>query len=80
MHAMLSAFHPTDIQQTDTVGMKPITLEYLKLSVAKGFDPSASTFTALRQAVATDAGVKEQYFGLSDNGKNELIWILSWSL
>ena len=60
-----------------TANMNPITLEYLKFSVAKGFDLLAPAFSALRQTVARDGGVREQYFGLTDDGKNDLIWILS---
>ncbi|KAI0089387.1 hypothetical protein BDY19DRAFT_942174 [Irpex rosettiformis] len=58
--------------------MNPITLEYLKFSVAKGFDILAPTFSTLRQAVAREGGVKEQYFGMTDDGKDELVWVLNW--
>jgi hypothetical protein len=57
--------------------MNPITLEYLRITVDTGFNLLAPAFTSLRQKVAKSGGVKEQYFGMVDNGKNELLWILS---
>lgn len=66
-----------DTQATNLVTMNPITLEYLRITVDTGFNLLAPAFAALRKTVAETGGVKEQYFGMADNGKNELLWILS---
>ncbi|KAE9387400.1 hypothetical protein BT96DRAFT_927634 [Gymnopus androsaceus JB14] len=47
--------------------MKPITLEYLAIKVEKGFSLAAPAFASLRQTVVELGGVKEQYYGFTDD-------------
>ena len=56
--------------------MKSIILEYLAIKVEKGFSLAAPAFTSLRQTVVELAGVKEQYYGLTDDQTNQLLWII----
>ncbi|KAF5385722.1 hypothetical protein D9757_005491 [Collybiopsis confluens] len=58
--------------------MNPITLEYLKFTVSKGFSLAAPAFASLRQTVAKIGGVKEQYYGMTDDEPNSLLWIIEW--
>ncbi|KAK7437883.1 hypothetical protein VKT23_007696 [Stygiomarasmius scandens] len=57
--------------------MNPITLELLRFTVDKGFNLAAPAFTSLRQT-ATKCGVKEQYYGLTDDEKKHLLWVIQW--
>ncbi|TCD63341.1 hypothetical protein EIP91_005660 [Steccherinum ochraceum] len=58
--------------------MLPILLEYFKFTVSKDFTLASPAFAALRQAVKTSGGVKEQYYGLTDDEKKDLIWVVEW--
>ncbi|KAJ3722031.1 hypothetical protein DFJ43DRAFT_674244 [Lentinula guzmanii] len=57
--------------------MNPITLELFRLTVDKSFHLAAPAFTTLRQTVKA-AGVKEQYYGLTDDNSSQLLWIIEW--
>ncbi|KIK52084.1 hypothetical protein GYMLUDRAFT_100862 [Collybiopsis luxurians FD-317 M1] len=58
--------------------MNPITLEYLKFTVKEGFSLAAPAFASLRQTVAKFGGVKEQYYGMTHDDTNSLLWIIEW--
>ncbi|KAJ3758634.1 hypothetical protein EV360DRAFT_43491 [Lentinula raphanica] len=57
--------------------MNAITLEFLRLTVDKSFNLSAPIFTSLRQTVKA-GGVKEQYYGMTDDDSNQLLWVIEW--
>ena len=56
--------------------MNPITLEYLAIKVEKGFSLAAPAFASLRQTVVELGGVKEQYYGFTDDQTNQLLWAI----
>jgi len=58
--------------------MNPITLEYLAIKVEKGFSLAAPAFASLRQTVVELGGVKEQYYGFTDDQTNQLLWAIQW--
>lgn len=55
--------------------MNPITLELLRFTVDKSFSLVAPAFANLRQTVKA-AGVKEQYYGLTDDNMKQLLWVI----
>ncbi|KAJ4482098.1 hypothetical protein J3R30DRAFT_3656233 [Lentinula aciculospora] len=58
--------------------MNSITLELIRFTVDKSFNLFAPAFTTLRQTVKT-SGVKEQYYGLTDDNSNQLLWVIDES-
>ncbi|KAJ3861891.1 hypothetical protein EV359DRAFT_46280 [Lentinula novae-zelandiae] len=57
--------------------MNPTTLELLRFTVDKSFSLVAPAFANLRQTVKA-AGVKEQYYGLTDDDMKQLLWVIEW--
>ncbi|KAJ3853394.1 hypothetical protein EV368DRAFT_38988 [Lentinula lateritia] len=57
--------------------MNPITLELLRFTVDKSFSLVAPAFANLRETVKA-AGVKEQYYGLTDDNMKQLLWVIEW--
>ncbi|KAF9077767.1 hypothetical protein BDP27DRAFT_1379493 [Rhodocollybia butyracea] len=57
--------------------MNPLILEYLQFTVSKTFSLHSLAFASLRQTVSK-AGVKEQYYGLTDDESMHLLWVIEW--
>lgn len=56
---------------------KAIISEILKITVDRSFKLSSPEFAALR-AIAVQAGVKEQYYGIATGEPNHLSWVIQW--
>lgn len=55
--------------------MSPIISEIFKIQVAPTFQLNSPAFKELRDAVVK-GGVKEQYYGLSMDDPNKLLWVI----
>ena len=56
--------------------MSPIISEILKIQVAPTFQLDSPAFKELRDAVVVKGGVKEQYYGMSMDHPDNLLWVI----
>ena len=56
--------------------MSPIISEILKIQVAPTFQLDSPAFKELRNAVVVKGGVKEQYYGMSMDHPDNLLWVI----